>query len=383
MTDPSVLVMLDTYAAWSRGVLRGFMEHAHERGWILVHYHPDSDLEWLVRNFTPAAAVLGLDSDARVPDRFPPCPTVLVNMAWSGNGVASVCLDEDKIGELAFSHLASRGLKNVTVFRFTDAPFAVMRDRAFSASASGANANVAPGWWVDDAEPPRSQDDPAAIIAWLRGLPKPCGVFTCCDAWGRVLARYARIASLRIPEDIALVGVDNDTIECELAAPALSSVAVPWQSMGRSAATLVHRALAGKSVGDERIVVPPTGIVARRSSDVLAIDDALVLRAVGWIREHAGRRLTVPMVARGAAASRQRLERRFRGVLGRSVLEEIRRAHVEIAKHLLSSTSLGLPEIAKRSGFTNAALLSVAFRREVGLPPGNYRRALRKGVTED
>jgi LacI family transcriptional regulator len=191
------------------------------------------------------------------------------------------------------------------------------------------------------------------------------------------VARYARAANLRVPEDVALIGVDNDTFECEVTAPALSSVAVPWRSFGASAARLVELGLSGTPIAGRRVLVKPLDVVVRRSSDAFAIENSLVSAAVAWIHEHADRRLTVPVIAKAISVSRQRLERHFRRHLGRTVIEEVRRARVEVARRLLSTTQLPLPEIAKRSGFTNSALLSVAFRREVGVPPGAYRRRIR------
>ena len=117
--------------------------------------------------------------------------------------------------------------------------------------------------------------------------------------------------------------------------------------------------------------------MARRSSQVLAIDDELVAKAVTWTHAHADRRLTVPTVAKAVGSGRQRLERRFRAVLDRTVQEEIRRAHVELAKRLLVTTNVSVADVAKQSGFTNAALLSVAFQRELGMPPSAYRRRAR------
>src|SRR6185503_17865591 len=146
----------------------------------------------------------------------------------------------------------------------------------------------------------------------------------------------------------------------------------------RSAAELVKLALAGQSIEGKRVVVSPTGVVPRRSTEALAVEDELVAGAVRWIRENAAHRLTVPMVARAIGGGRQRLERRFRAVLDRTVQEEIRRAHVEAARHLLATTRAKLPEIAKKSGFTNAGLLNSAFVREIGMPPGVYRRRLRR-----
>jgi LacI family transcriptional regulator len=216
------------------------------------------------------------------------------------------------------------------------------------------------------------------MSAWLRALPKPCGVFTSTDGWGRTVARYARMAALRIPEDIALVGADNDVLECELMSPPLSSVMIPWKEIGRQAATLVKLALSGQSIEHRRLVIPPIGVAPRRSSELLAIADPLVAEAVRWIRSNVDRRLTVTMVARAVGGGRQRLERRFRSVLDRTIQEEIRRAHVEAARQLLLTTDASLAEVAKRSGFTTAALLNLAFQRELGMPPGTYRRRLRK-----
>ena len=104
------------------------------------------------------------------------------------------------------------------------------------------------GWWIDNADPPRDIEDAAGIARWIKNLPKPCGIFACCDSWARVVARYCRVAEVRIPDEIALLGVDNDTIECELTSPPLSSVAVPWRTLGQEAADLVYRALAGMPI---------------------------------------------------------------------------------------------------------------------------------------
>jgi LacI family transcriptional regulator len=299
---------------------------------------------------------------------------VSVNADRTGDGVGSVCLDEERIADTALAHFRSNGFINLATFRFDDAPFAVARDRRFRQQAARAGARVAPGWWVAGAEPSRRYEAPAGLVAWLRGLPKPCGVFACCDPWSRVVARYASVAGLRVPEDLAIVGVDNDPTECELTAPPLSSVAIPWRRVGEEAAALVRRALAGGAIGRRRTVIAPGPVVVRRSSEALAIQDGLAAPAVAWIREHAQSRLSVPSVARAVRVSRQRLERRFRATLGRTVMQEIRRARVELAKRLLAATRVPLSVVAARSGFSSAALLNAAFRRELGMAPGAYRR---------
>lgn len=383
MLVPRVLVVLGASGAWSRGILRGFTAAAHERGWNLIHYHPGADFDWLAREWAPDAVVLGPEVGGAWPAALRSALAVSVNADRTSAGVASVCVDEERVAALALEHLLAKGLRQLTVFRFDPSPFAVAREADFMRLAASSGARIVPGWWIEGAEPPRHHEDPRAMASWLRELPKPCGVFACCDAWARVVARYARTADLRIPEDVSIVGVDNDPTECELTAPPLSSVVVPWQTVGEQAAQLVAKALAGERIGGKRIVIAPVQVMTRRSSDALAIEDVIVARAVHWIHQHSTRALSVPSVARAAATSRRRLERRFHAVLGRTVVQEIRRARVETAKGLLSTTEDDLARIAHRCGFTSAALLSVAFRREVGVPPGAYRRRLRRSPPEE
>lgn len=373
-----MLVVLSTAAAWSRGILAGFMAAAHERDWTLLHYHPDADMSWLAAEWAPSVAVIGPELPTEALARLAPAALVSVNCDRSAQGIASACLDEAAIAELALQHFLEIGLRHVSTFRFDNAPFALAREGAFVAAARRAGVEVTPGWGSQGGPQEPRIEAPAAIIEWLQALPKPCGIFTLTDTWGRAVARYVRAAGTRAPEEIALIGADNDVLECELIAPPLSSVAIPWQEVGRNAAKLVQFALAGKPIAGERAVSSPLSVVARRSSDVFAVSDALVAKAVRWIRANAGRRITVSMVASAVGGGRQRLERRFRAALDRTVHDEIRRAHVEVAKQLLATTDVSLIQVARQSGFTNAALLSVAFRQEVGVPPGLFRRRLRQ-----
>jgi LacI family transcriptional regulator len=383
-----VLVLLDSGPGWSRGILRGFMAAAHERGWVPLHFHPyyppldldcqpyypPLDLDWLVRTFAPAAAVIGPELLGKSLVPLASAAIVSVAVDRSSEGIASICLDEGAIAGAALEHFLAKGVRHVTTFRFANWRFAREREQAFVERARAAGANVPAGWGCDEVRPARAGEDPAALVEWLRSLPKPCGIFTCSDGWARIVVRNSRLAGLRIPEDVLLVGADNDAVECELLAPRLSSVMVPWQEIGKSAARLVQQAFSGHAIQGERLVISPVGVQTRRSSDIWAIDDVLVAKALRWIREHAHQRLSVPLVARAVGGGRQRLERRFRRALDRTVVEEIRRARVEAAKELLQTTHADLNEVAKRSGFGNAGLLNIAFRRELGIPPGVYRR---------
>lgn len=377
-----VLVLLDARGAWSRGTLQGFMAAAQERDWTLLHYHPSADLTWIAREWAPTAAVVGPDFTSASLAALAPASVVSVTVDRSSEGIPSVCIDDEAVAALALEHLLATGLRRLTTFRFDESPFAVARERAFVSRARLAGARVEPGWGSQERASLPRHEDPAAIVAWLQSLPRPCGVFAFTDGWARVIARYAHVANLRIPEDLAVVGVDNDVLECELMPPGISSVLIPWQEVGLRAAELVIDTLAGRRPVEPRSVVSPVTVVARRSTELLAIRDPLVANAVRWIRSHAEQRLTVPAVASAVGGGRQRLERRFRATLGRTVLEEIRRARVEAAKHLLATTKDDLREVARQSGFATAAVLNGAFVREVGTTPGAYRRRLARELDE-
>jgi len=325
-TKPRVLVVLGTDGEWSRGILRGFTAAAYERDWALLHYHPETDLSWLADDQGPVVAVIGPEVP-RSMARLAPAAVVSVTIDRSADGIASVCLDEKKIATLAFDHLLATGSRHVTTFRHDESPFALARERAFMARARAAGVPFSAGWGGVGYGPLASLEDPASLTAWLRALPKPCGVFTCTDGWARPVARCAREAGLRVPEDLSLIGVGNDELECELVLPPLSSVIIPWQEVGRKAAGLVQLALANQSIEGKRVIVPPFAVAPRRSSDSLAIADPVVAQAIFWIRDHAEQQLTATMLTRAIGVGRQQLERRFRRALDRTIQEEIQRAH--------------------------------------------------------
>lgn len=345
----------------------------------MLHYLPTADLEGLASQWPLNAAVLGPSVSEPWPLADRRLVSVSVNSDRSSQGIASVCLDEARIAHLALAHLLARGCKSVTTFRFNSAPFAVLREKYFLEAAARAGVSIEKGWWASASAAAATEEHPNAIRRWLSRLRKPCGVFSCCDVWGHMLARYARAANLRVPEDLALIGVDNDAIECEIVAPPLSSVVVPWTDVGEAAARLVVAGLQGKPIFDRRVVIGPMGVISRRSTDASAIQDEVVASAVSWIRQHASKRLTLPMISKAVGVPRQRLVPHFRRALGRTVMQEVRIAHVELAQRLLSTSDAPLPEIAKRSGFSNAGRLGIAFRRELGVSPGAYRRWTRSG----
>jgi LacI family transcriptional regulator len=207
------------------------------------------------------------------------------------------------------------------------------------------------------------------------------GVFTCNDVWGVQISEACRGARLNVPEDVAIVGVDNDDLLCELSRPSLSSVAVPSEEVGYRAAEMLDGLLRGKPPARRPVLLPPRGVVARQSSDVLAIEDPEVAAAVRFIRgARSGgtpRPLATSDVMESVAVCRRTLERRFRQCLSRGIGDEIRRVRLDRAKRLLCDTDLPMSAVAEASGFADGKHLSVSFRRALDLTPSAYRRQFR------
>ena len=177
-----------------------------------------------------------------------------------------------------------------------------------------------------------------------------------------------------VPDDVAVLGVDNDEVECGLSSPPLSSVAIPLERIGYAAAELLDRLMAGKAAPTETIFLPPVRVVTRQSTEMLAIDDQAVAQALSYIRKHAAEGVSVHATVNSMAQGRRLLECRFRELLGRTILQEIHRVRVEIAKELLAGTNLPMPAIARHAGFANAARLCVVFRHVTSMTPSAYRQ---------
>jgi LacI family transcriptional regulator len=212
-----------------------------------------------------------------------------------------------------------------------------------------------------------------AIAAWLATLPKPVAVFSCYDNRGQQVLEACRRASLPVPEEIAVLGVDNDEVLCVLSPPPLSSIILNSRRVGWEAAALLALMMQGETFPPAPQLVPPVGIVTRQSSDILAVGDAKIAAALRYIREHACERIRVSDVLRACPMARRVLEARFRQFIGRTPRQEILRVQLNRVKELLVGTDLPVWEIAERTGF-EPEYLSVVFKQENDLAPSEYRR---------
>jgi LacI family transcriptional regulator len=278
---------------------------------------------------------------------------------------------------MAASHLIERGFRNLAYCGDPSFKWSVLRQTRFEQVALAQGCRVASHASIPQNDPAYSWDrEEKALMKWLKSLPRPIGVMACYDIKAQQLLDACRELSIAVPEEVAVLGVDNDRLLCELASPPLSSVMCNTHRTGYEAASLLERLMSGEKIGAVSTLVKPIGIQIRQSTDTLAIDDPDVASALRFIREHAVLGINVNDVLREVPVSRRVLESRFVRAIGRTPHEEIVRLRIDRVKNLLSETDLSLAEIATRAGFRHDEYMSVAFKKATGMPPSRYRKTI-------
>ncbi|HAU38709.1 MAG TPA: hypothetical protein DCX07_13455 [Phycisphaerales bacterium] len=378
-----IALLMQADQVHARRLFRGVGEYSRPlRAWNFHLGLPHPDVLRQLRRWKPAG-ILAMVADTTLENRLLALRIPLVNCSSDaeGKGVHRVQLDNVAVGRMAAEHFLSRGFRHLA---FCGEPMKLAsRNRwtGFSAAAGEAKLDCRQylhpravvlsgrvGWqWT-------SRD--RRLQAWVRGLPKPVGLLASHDGVALLLAEVCREIGVRIPEDVSLLGVDNDEMLCEMSYPTLSSVATPQQRIGFLAAHLLDRLLRGERIQPRTHLLRPVSVVVRQSSDILATDDPVAVAAMRFIREHADASIRVSDVAEAVPLSRRSLETRFRSRFGLSLLEAIQQVHVDQAKAMLRQTRLSLEQIAEITGFNSRERFSRVFRQMTGETPGAYRRQL-------
>jgi LacI family transcriptional regulator len=303
-------------------------------------------------------------------------PLVDLNDTPPFPGVPKIRPDNVGIGHYGAEHFAERGYRHYGFCGFGNAAWSCERRDGFveALALAGHTCNVLDVEYPGDLTPFWDTQQTTAISSWLARLPKPIAVMACNDMRALQVISAAQATGLLVPEEVAVLGANNDSIRCELSYPPLSSVATnAFQSGYRAAEILEAMINRQKPVAtDQRIEA--LGVVTRPSSDMLAIDDKNVATALSFIRERACKGISVDEVLKHAFASRSQLEKKFRRHLGRSPQAEIRRVQVAKIRQLLLETDYPLKEIAELAGFEHVEYMCVVFKRLTGDSPGGYRK---------
>lgn len=380
----NVGVAIITELACYRDMIRGINAYAAMQGnWQVELLGVYEDLAGLAREREMDGLVIGPVPDLKVAARAVKAVKghavgIGGQFTYRGLDLTEVESDDVAVGRLAAEHLLAKGFKHFAYIG-AEAEWSELRGAGFIQALAEAGFEVAalnPDTTVaQDARGWRMPHFGHDLGEWLIKLPKPLALFACNDLRGRALIDLCRNESLRVPDEVAILAVDNDDLICELAQPQLSSVLIPWKRIGFQAAATLDKLFGSRQRGKtQRLVVGPESVIERQSTDTLAVDDPDVAAAMRFIRTHAHEPINVEDLLRHLPVARRSLEKRFREVIGRSPLEEIRKAHTERAKYLLAETDLSMPEIADKSGFSSAAWFSKAFHDMTGETPTQYRQ---------
>jgi LacI family transcriptional regulator len=383
---PHIALLIETSREYGRGLLRGVARYHQEHGPWSVYFEPHGLNErppsWL-KDWRGDGIIARID-DRRTADLIlaTGLPAVDVRGAVPDLPIPFVGLDNRMIARLGFEHLQQCGLKN---FAFCGTPRGENPNQDWRCdvfvelvAAAGETCDL----FLGRQRGRRSatwEAQQQQIARWLKGLRKPVGVMTCHDDRGRQTLDACRRAGLRVPEDVAVIGVDNDTHLCNLCTPPLSSIDVNPSRVGYEAAELLTRLMQGERRPAKPIFLgPPRGVVPRQSTDVLSIDDQDVADAMRFIREHASEGISVREVVGSVRHSPSTLDRRFKSTVGRTVKAEITRVRLHRAKLLLQETDLPVSTVAVRSGFSEPKYFCEVFRNSEHKTATSYRKQFRQ-----
>lgn len=380
-THTRISVLVSHEGRHERAILRGVQQYAQPRTNWIIHRAPPASwslpavLDWepqglIVFAVDAATEQWVLDLDI---------PAVNVSGRLHKPRLPRVRLDDAAIGRAAAEHFLERGFRHFGFVGVAGTQLSDLREQAFRAQLTEAGfactclheqtyTAAGRGGWKRQNE---------IIANWLESLPKPAAVFAAGDYLAIPLIEACMLRDFRVPEEIALLGADNDDILCEMTTPPLSSVETRPERVGFEAAALLDRLLHHRRSPKDDIITPVGGVVTRQSSDILAIGDHDLAQAIRFIRLHAHEPIGVQDVLAQVPLSRRALERRFLAQLKRTPLEEIRRVRLQHAGQLLASTEIPISAVAQRAGFGSAERLAVVFRQHMGVSPLAYRRTHR------
>ncbi|PQO38490.1 XylR family transcriptional regulator [Blastopirellula marina] len=385
---PHVALLIETSKAFGRDIIKGVGRFSRIHGpWSIFidEFGPGSKLPgWLkdwqgdgiivrARNQKMAESVAAIG-----------VPVIETLQAWPSLGIGGVFTDDEAIGRVAAEHLMARGLKYYGFVGVDGAHWSRTRQDGFARTLVEAGHEVA----IYSATSRRrhrenwegGQED---LANWLAELPKPLGLMAAHDMRALCVFDACRRRALSTPEEIAIVGVDNDDVICTMADTPLTSISHNSEQIGYEAAALLSKVMRGTAAARQTSLIAPRGLSARRSTDVIAAADPIIAKSLKFIRDRKGN-TSVQQVANQFGLSRRSLERKFAEGIGTTPHEQITSEKLQHAKLLLQETSYSLEEIAEQMQLSSASYFSSFFKELTGKNPGAFRKEMRElRVTEE
>jgi LacI family transcriptional regulator len=302
-------------------------------------------------------------------------PTILaIHDSSNPKHLPVIKTDSPSIAKMASDHLIQKGFRNFAFCGFDNYDWSDGRKKYFD------QFNDEAGYQTHVYSSPKGnkindwENEQRRIIEWIKTLPKPVGMLTCNDDQGQRILEVCKLTGFRVPDDVAVIGVDNDPMICEIADPPLSSVALNVESAGYETAKLLDELINNRKLEGRQITVSPTHVVQRQSTDILAVNDPEVASAIRFIKENARNKILVNDVVKTTRVGRRTLEQRFQKTIHRSVYDEIRQNRVEWISRLLIETNLPISHITSLFNFTDVEHISRYFKKEKGIGLREFRK---------
>ena len=385
---PRVALLVESSRAYGRGALSGIAKYIREHDpWSIFLQELsfcDNLPPWLkswegdgiitrVENRTLTGVIQRLD-----------VPAVYLRNAPANLKMPSVLTDNEASARMAFEHLQERGFRHFAFCGYNGADYSDERRDGFvrCVTQAGLRCHVFAG----RKQLPKSSTakyeeeglrDGSRVAQWIMELPKPVGLMACNDMRGQQVLNACRAVGMAVPDEVAVIGVDNEETLCVLSDPPLSSVVPNAERIGYEAASLLDEMMKGKKPLPHHFFIEPVNIVTRRSTEVLAIEDRQIAAVARFIREHACDGIDVSDVVRLVNWSRSTLERRYEKITGHSPKHDILRFRLNRAKELLLETDFSLAFVAARVGLKHPEYFSRIFKKKVGMTPARFRARTR------
>jgi LacI family transcriptional regulator len=279
-----------------------------------------------------------------------------------------------RTGEMAADYFMQKGFKHFAFYGFDNIVWSRERCEGFCRRAAEHGYTVHVYQHLREEAPPLWSYRQSSLSDWLKSLPKPIALMSCDDNQGQHVTEACKAVEISVPEQIAVLGVDNDLSICNLSDPPLSSFALNTEKAGFEAAQLLNKMMNGDGQEHSNIYVEPTSIITRRSTDFLAVNDKEISKALHFIYCHYRENIRVSDVVNATASSRRVLEKKFQSVLKRTILDEINSMRIEHVKHLLTETEMTISDIALSCGYSDIKNMSRYFRNYQGVNPLEFRK---------
>lgn len=376
-----VAVLVETDNSWGRSVVQGVADFASKCGpWNLLIDPRDYSQRWSLPDRWRGDGIIARISTPPQLEEIQQTalPTVNVDDVFNDlEGVGQIKTNEVERARLAVEHFRERGLTHFAYYAPPSNDYSKSREHEFveAVAATGYQSHVyKPGYRVSRRIGRDEQHN--RVLRWLNSLPRPVAILAVDARRGRELTEVCSMENIAVPDEVAILAGDTDDLLCELSSPPLSSIMVSSQKIGYEAAALLRRMVLGETWSSEPQMLSPVCVIGKQSTDALAIDDPMIIKAMRFIQAHAFQGIVVEDVLKEVPVSRRFLELQFKRYFGRLPAEEIRHLRLERGKELLTQSELSVDAIATMCGYAGSTQFGVAFRKRFGQTPLAFRKNL-------